>query len=106
MSKRITAWTLAAGIGLGGAAMSTAWGEDNPQPSGSDRDTAVTSQVKAQLASHAPDATDLQVDTRAGVVTLSGPVDSPYLRQRAVELARNAKGVKDVQDQMTVQTTR
>ncbi|HXU64452.1 MAG TPA: BON domain-containing protein [Polyangia bacterium] len=103
MAKRITAWTLAAGIGLGGAAVATAATDHHAQlPSG---DAAVTFQVRALLASHDPDAKDLEVDTDAGVVTLSGTVDSPYLRQRAVELARNAKGVKDVHDQITVQTT-
>ncbi len=66
-------------------------------------DAAVTSQVKAQLAAHEPDAAGLNVDTAQGVVTLTGTVDSPYLRQRAVELTRNTKGVKEVQDQIAVQ---
>ena len=66
-------------------------------------DAAVTTQVKEQLAAHEPDAAGLKVDTNGGVVTLTGTVDSPYLHQRAVDLARNAKGVKDVQDHITVQ---
>jgi osmotically-inducible protein OsmY len=65
-------------------------------------DAAVTSQVKAQLAAHEPDAAGVSVATSGGVVTLSGTVDSPYLRDRAGELARNAKGVKEVQNQITV----
>jgi hyperosmotically inducible periplasmic protein len=45
---------------------------------------------------------EIDVDTRNGVVTLSGKVGSPAERRQAVAIARNTDGVRDVTDQLTV----
>ena len=44
------------------------------------------------------DRSDIDVDTRDGVVTLSGTVTSEAGRKRAVDVARMADGVKSVND--------
>jgi osmotically-inducible protein OsmY len=40
---------------------------------------------------------DINVSTNAGVVTLSGKLDSGVERALAIELAQNIRGVKSVQ---------
>ena len=47
---------------------------------------------------------NVSVATENGVVTLRGAVQSDAARQRAVSLAREIQGVKDVRDELTVQT--
>ena len=44
----------------------------------------------------------MNVDTRNGVVTLTGDVDSPLAKERAVQIARNTDGVREVVDNITV----
>lgn len=69
----------------------------------SQSDPGITTAVKSKLA--ADDTVKsyrIDVDTKDGVVTLSGAVDTPAARSRAVELARNTEGVRDVADQLTV----
>jgi osmotically-inducible protein OsmY len=50
-------------------------------------------------------ARDINVDTNNGVVTLRGTVRSEAERRQAVALARNTDGVRDVQDQLTLDPT-
>ena len=47
-------------------------------------------------------AVDIQVETRQGVVTLTGKVDSPEASLRAVQLARSTPGVRRVDSRLTV----
>jgi osmotically-inducible protein OsmY len=47
-------------------------------------------------------ARDIDVDTRGGVVTLRGTVDSYAIRRQAVALARNTEGVREVRDELQV----
>jgi hyperosmotically inducible protein len=55
-----------------------------------------------------PDVSGLavNVDTRNGVVTLRGDVDSDAARRRAIALARNTDGVRQVVDQLRVSADR
>ena len=50
-------------------------------------------------------ARDVDVDTRNGQVTLGGLVSSEAERRRAVAIARNTAGVKEVVDRLRVQTS-
>jgi osmotically-inducible protein OsmY len=50
-------------------------------------------------------ARNINVDTNNGIVTLRGTVRSEGERRQAVALARNTDGVRDVQDQLTVDPT-
>ena len=66
-------------------------------------DPGITTAVKGKLA--ADDTVKsyrIDVDTKDRVVTLSGAVDTPAAKTRAVELARSTDGVQNVVDQLTV----
>jgi hypothetical protein len=67
-------------------------------------DATVTTRVKTVLLND-PDVGGLRidVDTFKGVVTLSGAVKSPAERDKAVALARQIGGVKDVKSTLQVQ---
>lgn len=57
----------------------------------------ITSKVKSALIyNRNVDGTDINVDTKNGVVSLRGQVDSEFEKDRAVEIARGVKGVKNV----------
>jgi len=66
-------------------------------------DTAITTKVKAAvMAEPGLKTLDINVDTKNGVVTLAGTVNSPDLKQRAVTLAQQVEGVRSVSDQLVV----
>ncbi len=66
-------------------------------------DATITTKVNAELAGDKDlSAIRIDVDTKDGVVTLSGPAPSATARERASELARNVKGVSSVNNQLTV----
>jgi hyperosmotically inducible protein len=70
----------------------------------STNDPGVTTAVKAKLASDdSVKANRIDVDTEEGVVTLTGSVDTPATKARALELARSSDGVVRVVDQLTVE---
>lgn len=66
-------------------------------------DAAITAQVKTKLLND-PDVGGLRidVDTTKGVVTLSGIVKSKEEESKAVALARQVDGVKDVKSTLQV----
>jgi hyperosmotically inducible protein len=69
-------------------------------------DAGITAKVKTQFATDTTvKAHEINVDTKNHVVTLTGEVDTQAARDRAVEIARDTKGVTDVVDNMTVKTT-
>ena len=62
-------------------------------------DALITSKVKAAFAADPTvKATEVQVETFKGTVQLSGFVGSRESAQKAVELARQVKGVKQVRN--------
>lgn len=66
-------------------------------------DPGITTAVKSKLA--ADDVVKsyrIDVDTQDHVVTLKGAVDTQAARERAVQLARDTDGVRNVVDQLTV----
>src|SRR5262245_53930987 len=66
-------------------------------------DSGITSSVKSKLiADDVVKARDINVDTHDRVVTLTGMVQSPIEESRAIEIARNTRGVADVVDKMSV----
>src|SRR5215470_16958364 len=69
----------------------------------SQSDSGITSSVKSKLvADEVVKARNIDVDTRDRVVTLTGTVQSPIEESRALEIARDTKGVADVVDKMSV----
>lgn len=67
------------------------------------RDTAVTERVKAALAGErALAGRDIEVETRDGVVQLSGFVDSEDQRTAALLRARSVPGVQEVRNDLSL----
>jgi len=68
-------------------------------------DLSIQSQVKLGLLND-PDIKGLNVRTSVnrGVVTLTGRVGSHELKQRAVAIAHNVKGVERVDDRLSIVT--
>jgi hyperosmotically inducible protein len=66
-------------------------------------DSGITTRVKAKLLAD-PDVSGLKidVDTRAGVVTLTGTVNTQAEKSEALELVRQTDGVTDITDRITV----
>jgi predicted small secreted protein len=68
-------------------------------------DAAITTKVKsAVLAEPGLKSLQINVDTKDAVVTLSGTVDTPALKDRAVQIAQSVQGVKSVTDNLSVKT--
>lgn len=66
-------------------------------------DTVITSKVKAAFAADPTvKATEVQVETFKGTVQLSGFVESRESAQRAVQIARQVKGVTEVRNNTIV----
>ena len=66
-------------------------------------DSAVTAKLKTQfLANDALRKGDISVTTNNGVVTLTGTVPSEAAHQQAVDIARQASGVRRVEDKLRV----
>jgi osmotically-inducible protein OsmY len=67
-------------------------------------DAAITSAVKTKfLGDTQVSGLKIDVDTKDGVVTLTGTVKSAAERAEAIRLAKTTKGVKSVVDKLTVQ---
>ena len=68
-------------------------------------DAAMTTKVKVALASSVGrSSTQISVDTRGAVVTLTGEVDTPDLRDRADRAVLGIDGVKSVVDNIVVKS--
>jgi len=68
-------------------------------------DAAITTKVKsAVLAEPGLKTLQINVDTKDAVVTLSGTVDSPELKSKAVQIAQSVQGVKSVNDNLSIKT--
>ncbi len=68
-------------------------------------DLGITTKVKSRLETDRNiNAAQIQVATQNKVVTLSGAVDSPATKERAVTVARGVEGVVDVVDNLSVST--
>jgi hyperosmotically inducible protein len=66
-------------------------------------DAGITTNIKSKMAvDDAVKAYQLNVDTRNGVVTLTGDVDSQRAKDRAVQIARSTGGVREVVDHIMV----
>ncbi len=67
-------------------------------------DAGITTDVKTSLAAdEVVSAYEIDVDTREGVVTLTGDVESPVAKEQAVQIARSTEGVRDVVDNLRIE---
>ncbi|MCD6060110.1 MAG: hypothetical protein K0S16_421 [Moraxellaceae bacterium] len=79
--------------------------EDNRTAGQRMDDAAITTRVKAKLmADDRVKATDINVDTANGIVTLTGNVKNDAAKQAAEDLARQVEGVASIDNQVTVGT--
>ncbi len=69
-------------------------------------DTAITAAVKTDLASDVAlkSIATIEVNTTNGVVTLAGQVPSAQEKSAAEKVVRSVNGVKDVKNNLQVQT--
>ena len=66
-------------------------------------DSGITTAVKGKLvADDLVKAREINVDTRNQVVTLTGQVETQAEESRALQIARDTKGVRNVVDEITV----
>jgi len=66
-------------------------------------DPGITTSVKTQLiADDQVKARNITVETRDGIVTLTGTVQSPAEQAKALQIARNTKGVSSVVDHLAI----
>ncbi|HVH29317.1 MAG TPA: BON domain-containing protein [Vicinamibacterales bacterium] len=69
-------------------------------------DDSITASVKAGLAADATvKAAQVDVVTKDQIVTLTGRVETPAIKQQAVQIARQTDGVRDIVDNLQVQGT-
>jgi hyperosmotically inducible periplasmic protein len=69
-------------------------------------DTAITAKIKtALMAEPGLKSLDINVDTKDGMVTLSGNVGSGELHDRVKQIASTTVGVKGVIDNLMLKTT-
>ena len=89
--QKLFGWISAVAVA---ATMTAACGQTDP---------GITTAVKTKLAADdTVRATDINVDTKNGVVTLKGEVPSAAAKTRAIELAKATDGVRDVVDAIAV----
>ncbi len=66
-------------------------------------DVGITTKVKAKMAmDDTVRASNIEVTTENGVVTLTGNIDSADAKERALSIARQTKGVVEVRDMIEV----
>ncbi len=76
---------------------------ENPSTDSSIKDAAITTKVKSQLlANSETSGLDINVETRNGVVILTGEVDNKVQRELAFYVTRNTSGVAQVVNQLKV----
>lgn len=67
------------------------------------KDASVTAAIKSRFAWDRDVSADtIDVDTQSGVVTLAGSVQSEVAKKRAVKIAAETAGVREVRDQLQV----
>jgi hyperosmotically inducible protein len=71
----------------------------------SSTNAGLTSKIKTKLAADpVVKAHQIDVDTNNGVVTLTGNIDSQDAKDRALQIAKETKGVVEVRDMIEVRT--
>ncbi|MDQ8024286.1 MAG: BON domain-containing protein [Moraxellaceae bacterium] len=103
MKTLITTTLTAAALTLGmGPALAADDGKPNRPAGQVISDATVNTKVKAALADdELTKARNINVDTRNGVVTLNGKVDSRAEAEQAVTVARSVEGVSSVNNKLT-----
>jgi len=92
-------------VQTGSAAVIAKGGDDAFGTDQSVEDSDLTTKVREAIFADARlQSQHIEVETEDAAVTLTGVVDSPSLRERAVELAGSVDGVAQVQDRLKVRS--
>lgn len=105
MNMKLTVMAfLAAGSLLGSLAIAQDSDTDRSHAKAFVKDSAITSKIKSKLAAeHITNLGRIHVDTdKDGVVWLSGSARSQTAIDKAVEIARETEGVRDVRNDLVV----
>ncbi len=95
------------GAGRGAVEVTDQSKEAPPSAGSKVSDGWITTKVKAELATtKGVKSGGVHVDTDAGIVRLSGTVQSPFAAQRAIETALKVKGVQSVDSELQYPTER
>ncbi|MGH8215539.1 MAG: BON domain-containing protein [Rhodanobacteraceae bacterium] len=103
-TRNLAVIALAAALGFGmsanaaiAAQPATSTGDQSSTAGEAVSDTWITTKVKSELATtKGVKSMDVSVDTKGGVVTLTGVLPSEIAVKKAVAAAKSVKGVKDV----------
>lgn len=95
---------LLAGVLAGPVAVAQDADADRAHPKAFIRDSVITTKIKSKLAAeHLTSLAHLRVDTdEDGVVWLSGSAHNQEAVDRAVSIARDTEGVKDVKSRVKI----
>ena len=110
MLKTTASLMLAAVLAAGAAGCSSSPEKGGAESAGATAgrvvdDSVITGKVKAALvADPTTKAHQINVETFQGTVQLTGFVDTSEARSRAVEIAHNVDGVKDVKNSIVVRS--
>jgi hyperosmotically inducible periplasmic protein len=106
MKKKLASALVVIGVLLGPVVVLAAEDSDldRSNPKAFVKDSAITTEIKTKLAAeHITSAGNIHVDTDAnGVVWLHGTAHTQKAVDRAVAIARETEGVKDVHSKLTV----
>jgi osmotically-inducible protein OsmY len=106
MSSTFRAAALAAIVALSATGCSL-FRAHEPATTGYIGDTAITTRIKTALIKDPQiRASEIDVQTEQGRVTLNGMVDSPAMAERALDIARATPGVRTIDDKLTVVSTK
>lgn len=91
----------------GGGSSGGQLGTDNRSAEQMSSDNAISATIRSRYAADSGISRfNLGVDTHDGTVTLSGTVDSFGLRDRAVRIASHTDGVRNVRNDISVNSSR
>lgn len=107
MTSKSASCLLVAGVflvGLGGCATDRTATERNQTMTEKTEDGWITTKIKSEFVlDKTVSATEIHVNTDNGVVHLSGVARTQDEANRAVQIARNVKGVKSVRNEMRIE---
>ncbi len=109
MNRKSASCVLVAGVflvGLAGCATDRTATDRNQTMTEKVEDGWITTKIKSDFAmDKTVSAMNIHVNTDNGVVHLSGPAKNPDEVNRAIQIARNVKGVKSVRNEMHIEGT-
>ena len=103
MNGLVGVWIIAGALALSVASMSHAQPQRTPIPT--EKDGQLATEIEKRLsADREVNAQTVEIDVRAGVVTLTGRVPTDDAKERAEKIAKGVDGVDEVHNRLTTAT--